>query len=1260
MEFLNSQEKAQLQKILTHRTLLKTADAELRSAVLSNCGLGEYSALLPLEATTFQFVFSLCAKLSKVYITVEHSQRLGLIVFLEYLSQTDLNLAAADREIIEHVIGKWNLAQKNSAGNVLLLEQTNLPVRYLESLCTTYAQWRKVYTITDVVGQKQAEAEQSPLLFDFDLMVQTVEREREERGKGEEKVERLMVLEGLRKYASQHVLLVGRPGSGKSTALARLLLEEAQKSKEAGGTGGVKIPVLVELRYYRTSILDLIQDFLQRHDPNLTVDAETLKTWLRQGQLLLLVDGLNELPNDEARRDLQKFRQDYQKTTPMIFTTRDLGVGGDLDIVNKLEMQPLSEAQMQQFVQAYLPQQGEEMLRQLGSRLREFGQTPLLLWMLCSLFSSKMGKVPSNLGKVFRQFSQSYYGKLKQDVPVTEESRDWCQLLLEQLAFTMTQGKNRTDLQVAIPKQEAEEMLTAFLRDEGLEQPRSCACKWLKDLLKHHLIQMRAGDQIEFRHQLIQEYYTAEYLLKVLQSRAAPLTPQSWGEQDKTSAVFPPKVGGVRGGNSLNPGGISDEKLKREYLNYLKWTEPLALMLELVEDEAQVVRVVKLALEVDLRLGARLAGEVKLKHQAQTVGLLAGLEVPQLLQIQLLNLTKSEKAIPGLIKALEDDDYYVRSSAVEALGKIGSEVAIPDLIKALEDDDYDVRSSAADALGKIGSEVAIPGLIKDLENDDYNVRSNAVDALGKISSEVAIPDLIKALEDDSYYVRGSAVKALGQIGSEVATPGLIKALEDDSYYVRSNAVEALDKIGSESAIPGLIKALEDDDYYVRSSAVDALGKIGSEVAIPDLIKALEDDDYYVRSSAVDALGKIGSEAAIHGLIRALADENYNVCNSAAKALSNICLDTIEPDSGITLQNKDLEISKPEAHINLAKFLNEVGPDPTIINLAKAIKNEDSDVRWLAADALGRIGTESVICPLVKALEDPDSGVRYIAAYGLGNIGSDAVIAPLVKALEDEDYFVRQMAVHALGKNGSDAAIFQLAKFMANDNFFMFIVVAYLLEEISSNTAFIHLNKALKNPDNSVRLRAVEALGKIGTEKAIPSLVKCLEDKDYAVRWMAVCGLKNIDSYTVIFLLVKALEDDDYVVRWIAADALGKIGTEAAIFPLVKALEDEDYFMRSIAVGVLGKTGADVAIPQLVKALEDSFVFSMAADALGEIGSEAAIPQLDEALKNEDFVAANQGRTLDEATKALQTIQERCQFYNPTLTQPIPTALPSLS
>ena len=100
--------------------------------------------------------------------------------------------------------------------------------KYLESLCNTYAQWWRVYTITDVVGRKRVESEASPLLLDFGLMVQTV-RDREEMCR-EEEVERLSVLEGLWTYASDHVLLVGRPGSGKSTALARLLLEEAQKA----------------------------------------------------------------------------------------------------------------------------------------------------------------------------------------------------------------------------------------------------------------------------------------------------------------------------------------------------------------------------------------------------------------------------------------------------------------------------------------------------------------------------------------------------------------------------------------------------------------------------------------------------------------------------------------------------------------------------------------------------------------------------------------------------------------------------------------------------------------------------------------------------------------------------------------------------------------------------------------------------------------------------------------------------------------------
>jgi HEAT repeat protein/3',5'-cyclic AMP phosphodiesterase CpdA len=863
--------------------------------------------------------------------------------------------------------------------------------RYLESLCTTYAQWWQVYTITDVVGRKRVESEPLPLLFDFGLMVQTVERDREEKGKREEKVERFSVLEGLHKYAWEHVLLVGRPGSGKSTALVRLVLEEADRcrgAREASetwertplnprlvrgeedssslapllvrgeedssslapplirGAGGVKIPVLVELRYYRTSILDLIQDFLQRHDPNLTVDSETLKSWLRQGQLLLLVDGVNELPSEEARRDLHKFRQDYQKTTPMIFTTRDLGVGGDLDIAKKLEMQPLSEAQMQQFVRAYLPEQGEQMLRQLGSRLRELGQTPLLLWMLCSLFKT-MGKVPPNLGLVFRQFAQSYYDKLKQDVPVSDESRRWCQLMLQHLAWRMTQGREAAELQVAISRHEAEEILTAYLRKEGFAQPRNCAMEWLADLLKYHLLQLGINNQIEFRHQLIQEHCTAETLMKLLPS-------------------------------------LSDEELKREYLNYLKWTEPLALMLELVEDEAQAVRVVKLALEVDLRLGARLAGAVKPECQEQTVSLVAGLEIPQLLKIKLLGLTKSEIAILMLNKALEDEDSFVRWNAAEALGHIGSETAVPQLIQLLKDENFFVRMIATNVLGHIGSEAVRPQLVELRKDESSFVRASASDSLKRLNAKAGSSQSVQAQEDNNSSVPESVRDTLEQIDAGLTIPQLIQLLEDENYSVRRSAANSLGRIGAEAAVPQLIKLLEHENVFVQMSAADSLGRIGAEAAVPQLIKLLDKNQSgSVQTAVAKALGTINSEAIIPQLMPLLEHGDIQRHENIAVYYEKILVYT-----------------------NAAEALAQITSEAAIPQLIQLLDNRLNLVRKYAADALGRMGAKGAISQLIKLLGDENCEVRESAIKALGKIGAEVAISELIKLLEnveDKDF-----------------------------------------------------------------------------------------------------------------------------------------------------------------------------------------------------------------------------------------------------------------
>ncbi|WP_204153387.1 trypsin-like peptidase domain-containing protein, partial [Leptolyngbya sp. CCY15150] len=520
---------------------------------------------------------------------------------------------------------------------------------YLNSVVTTYEKWWQYYTLTDAESRQRQKQESAPI-FDFGLMVQTVPKQEQEQEQQEkEKVERFSVLDGLRKYAlgekPEPVLLVGRPGSGKSTALAKLLLEEAtqasevsQKSeffKNSDFSTSLRIPILVELRYWQGSIAQLIVNALKRHD--LAVTPDQLETLLEQS--LLLFDGVNELPSEEARTQLSAFRRDHPKV-PMIFTTRDLSLGGDLGIERKLEMQPLTEAQMQAFIQAYVPEQAEAMLKQLKERLREFGQTPLLLWMLCSLFQQTQ-TIPQNLGEVFRAFTQGYERKLKQDVVVESDRRLWPELL-KVLAAQMMQGKKPTELRVAVPPTEIYHVFADYLQTADPLVPR----KALDDLLKHHLLQ-RNGELVEFRHQLLQEYYAAEWLLGRLE-------------------------------------GLDDLTLQRKYLNYLKWTEPLALMLALVTDEALAVRVVERSLSLDLVLGARLAGEVKPNVQDNTVSQIAAINVPTWLRVELLGQTGSKAALPGLLNALEDSDSYVRRNAAEALGNLGSDAAIAGLLKALE------------------------------------------------------------------------------------------------------------------------------------------------------------------------------------------------------------------------------------------------------------------------------------------------------------------------------------------------------------------------------------------------------------------------------------------------------------------------------------------------------------------------------------------------------------------------------------------------
>jgi len=102
-----------------------------------------------------------------------------------------------------------------------------------------------------------------------------------------------------------------------------------------------------------------------------------------------------------------------------------------------------------------------------------------------------------------------------------------------------------------------------------------------------------------------------------------------------------------------------------------------------------------------------------------------------------------DRAVIGLMNALSNEDWYVRSFAVKRLGKIGDKRAVRPLIKALQDKDARVGIFAGDALVAIGSPAIEPlrAVLKDpkwgtrLWGLDSSIRHTAQQSLDQIEKK---------------------------------------------------------------------------------------------------------------------------------------------------------------------------------------------------------------------------------------------------------------------------------------------------------------------------------------------------------------------------------------------------------------------------------------------------------------------------------------------------------------------------------------------
>jgi formylglycine-generating enzyme required for sulfatase activity len=385
--------------------------------------------------------------------------------------------------------------------------------------------------------------------------------------------------EVLAHISHQPIVVLGSPGSGKSTLLRHFELDHAREmqAKPAGALSQMPLTFFVPLNDYKpdrlTHLLPLPMDWLAARWESQFPDLSPLETLLQQRRLTLLLDALNEIPiaGEEPIQLWKAFLGELEWRFPgnrVIFSCRLLDYSAKLSSnerpVRQIRIEPLSDAQVEDFVTLYCPDHGAALWQNLqGTPQLEVLRSPFYLKLLVAQTTG--GEIPEGRAALFTGFvRQALQREVKgegilfqpgslvhqRDVDRLSTTHSWPPFALPERGLLLPKlSALAFQMQMQHTEAEASQVRITYVEAlDLLDHPQA------EDVLKAGealgvLDEDRGRDEILFVHQLFQEYFAARQLARAPQ---AEWVHQDW-QIDRVTPSLPTTLAGLADSDPLPP-----------------------------------------------------------------------------------------------------------------------------------------------------------------------------------------------------------------------------------------------------------------------------------------------------------------------------------------------------------------------------------------------------------------------------------------------------------------------------------------------------------------------------------------------------------------------------------------------------------------------------------------------------------------------------------------------------------------------------------